>query len=83
MLDTSKALIASSTSSKLHVGALSEPYIVSEGDVAHIDSARLVNRQDRVHSNRPRRVEDPVVTKENLSNVSIPLQLHNLWSCRQ
>jgi len=74
-LSKSSNHFASSTSPQLHAGALSEPYIVSKGDIARIDSARLVDRQDRVHSTRPKRVEDSVVTKENLSKVRTPCNL--------
>ncbi|MCJ1367739.1 hypothetical protein MMC16_006873 [Acarospora aff. strigata] len=49
---------------KLHPGDVSQSYIISKGDIARVDSARLVSYQQRESSTRPRRVEDPISTRK-------------------
>ncbi|KAI9881383.1 MAG: hypothetical protein M1830_003390 [Pleopsidium flavum] len=51
---------------KLQPGDVARPYIVSDGVIARVDSARLLSRRDRDHSGAARRVVDPVVLKETM-----------------
>ncbi|KAK5014775.1 dTDP-fucopyranose mutase [Cryomyces antarcticus] len=60
---------------RLDPGTLTQPYVQSKGDIARVNSARLLDETDRKLSNRPRKVEDPVVVKkkiaERLSHTSL------------
>lgn len=55
---------------KLDIQGLPQPYVRMEGDVAHVDSRRLLDKQDRDLSNRPRKVEDPLIVKQKVAAVS-------------
>ena len=55
---------------KLDVGTLPPPYVRSIGEIAYADPARLLRKEDRDLSNRIRKVEDPLVVKKQLAEVS-------------
>ena len=55
---------------KLDVGTLPQPYVRSIGEIACADPARLLRKEDRDLSNRIRKVEDPLVVKKQLAEVS-------------
>ncbi|KAL2358086.1 rRNA-processing protein FCF2, partial [Cryomyces antarcticus] len=52
---------------RLDPGTLTQPYVQSKGDIARVNSARLLDETDRKLSNRPRKVEDPVVVKKKIA----------------
>lgn len=52
---------------KLNTGAIAKPYICREGDVARIDSSRLLNHQAWSQSNDIRKVEDPLQLRKRLA----------------
>ncbi|TKA57858.1 hypothetical protein B0A49_08604, partial [Cryomyces minteri] len=52
---------------RLDPGTLTQPYVQSNGDIARVNSARLLDETDRKLSNRPRKVEDPVVVKKKIA----------------
>lgn len=52
---------------KLNTGDIAKPYISTSGDVAQIDSSRLLKEKDRALSNQIRKVEDPVVVKKKIA----------------
>lgn len=52
---------------KLNTGVIAKPYIRREGDVARVDSSRLLDQQDRGLSNDIRKVEDPLQVKKRLA----------------
>lgn len=56
---------------KLNTGDIAKPYISTSGDVAHIDSSRLLKEKDRALSNQIRKVEDPVVVKKKTAEVCV------------
>jgi len=54
---------------KLNTGIIAKPYIRREGDVARVDSSRLLDQQDRGLSNGIRKIEDPLQVKKRLAEV--------------
>lgn len=54
---------------KLSTGEIAKPYVSSKGDIAHLDSSRLLQEKDRRLSNQARKVEDPVVLREKSAKV--------------
>ena len=56
---------------KLNTGVIAKPYIRREGDVARVDSSRLLDQQDRGLSNDIRKVEDPLQVKKRLAEVGL------------
>ncbi|KAF1985922.1 Fcf2-domain-containing protein [Aulographum hederae CBS 113979] len=49
---------------KLKAGELAKPYVTKNGEVAIADQTRLLDNEQRLLSNKPRRVEDPVVVQQ-------------------
>lgn len=47
------------------------PYVSSNGQIARIDSSRVLNLQERQSANGIRRVEDPVLLKQRKIEVSL------------
>lgn len=56
---------------KLNTGDIAKPYISTMGDVAQVDSSRLLQEKDRILANKIRKVEDPVVVKNQKAEVCI------------
>jgi hypothetical protein len=57
---------------KLNTGDIAKPYVSTTGDVAQVDSSRLLQEKDRVLANKVRKVEDPVVLKKKAAEVCTP-----------
>lgn len=57
---------------KLQTGTLEQPYVYSNGDVATLDSKRLLEQKQRKGANGIRKVEDPVAAKETAQEVRSP-----------
>lgn len=49
---------------KLNPGGIEKPYVSEKGEVATLDSARLLEEKDRKQANGIRQVVDPVVDKK-------------------
>lgn len=65
---------------QLDVTGIPQPYVRMEGDVAHVDSRRVLDKQDRDLSNRPRKVEDPLMVKQRGIAVSqLPVQAYAVY----
>lgn len=56
---------------KLSTGDIAKPYVSTTGDVAQVDSSRLVQEKDRMLANKVRKIEDPVVLKQKKAEVCI------------
>ncbi len=56
---------------KLHANGVPEPYVQTDGDVARAEPARLIRKEHRELANRVRKVEDPVVVKRTVIEVSV------------
>lgn len=56
---------------KLSTGEIAKSYISSKGEVAHLDSSRLLQEKDRKLSNQVRKVDDPVVLRQKTAKVRI------------
>lgn len=54
---------------KLDTGDLQKPYVSTKGDIATIDSSRLLADKHRKQANAIRKVEDPVVAKKAAEEV--------------
>ena len=54
---------------KLEHGSLDSPCIRTEGNISRIDSSRILSKDERDLANRTRKVEDPVIVKQNLAQV--------------
>lgn len=54
---------------KLNTGDIAKPYVSTTGDVAKIDSSRLLQEKDRILANKIRKVEDPVVVENRKAEV--------------
>lgn len=61
---------------KLNTGEMVQPYVSNKGDVAKVDSSRLLAQQDRKLSNQIRKVEDPVAVKKQMLEVRTLITLH-------
>lgn len=53
----------------MNPGKLPQPYVQSNGELAHVNAARLVDPHNRKLADKPRKVEDPVVVKQKLKKV--------------
>ncbi|SMR56830.1 unnamed protein product [Zymoseptoria tritici ST99CH_3D1] len=51
---------------KLDAGALEKPYVTTKGDIATVDSSRLLKEKLRKQAEGIRKVEDPVTSKKAL-----------------
>lgn len=56
---------------KLDAGDLQKPYVTVKGDIASVDSSRLLQEKQRRLANQARKIEDPVTTKKAAEEVSI------------
>jgi hypothetical protein len=63
---------------KLDAGALEKPYVTIKGDIATVDSSRLLKEKLRKQAEGIRKVEDPVTSKKALAEVrwTISFSLH-------
>ncbi|KAF2091148.1 rRNA-processing protein FCF2 [Saccharata proteae CBS 121410] len=52
---------------KLDAGSLPSPYVQIDGEVAHVDSKRLLDSKQQRLANQIRKVEDPVVARKKLA----------------
>ena len=62
---------------KLNTGEIAKPYVSTTGDVARVDSSRLVQEKDRLLSNTIRKVEDPVVVQKKNAEVCRTILTHH------
>lgn len=60
---------------KLDTGALVKPYVTTNGDVASVNPARLLEEKHRKGADGPRTVEDPVAAKKLAIEVCIRVPL--------
>jgi phage FluMu protein gp41 len=56
---------------KLDAGALEKPYVTTKGDIATVDSSRLLQEKLRRQAEGIRKVEDPVTSKKALAEVCL------------
>ena len=49
---------------KLNAGELDKPYVSTSGDIATVDSKRLLDEKQRRQASGPRKVEDNVAAKK-------------------
>lgn len=56
---------------KLQANGVPEPYVQTDGDVARAEPGRLIRKEQRELANRVRKVEDPVVVKRTVIEVSV------------
>lgn len=54
---------------RLNVGDIAQPYVRVDGDVARVDSSKLLDKRERGLSDQIRKVKDPVVVKQKLLEV--------------
>lgn len=54
---------------KLDAGQLEKPYVETKGDVATLDSSRLLDEKHRKQANGIRKVEDPATVKKAAAEV--------------
>jgi hypothetical protein len=55
---------------KLSAGSIGSPYIRTKGSIAHFDQSRLLSAEQRKLAGTIRKVEDPVLVKQNAIKVS-------------
>lgn len=54
---------------RLNAGDIAQPYVRTDGEVARVDSSKLLNERERELANKIRKVEDPVAVKKKLLEV--------------
>lgn len=54
---------------KMDAGALEKPYVVTKGNIAEADKARLIDQKHRQNDSLIRKVEDPVTAKKVAAEV--------------
>lgn len=54
---------------KLNTGEVARPYVSTDGKVAQMDAARLLQDKDRLLAKGFRKVEDPIVVKKQAAEV--------------
>lgn len=54
---------------KLSTGEIAKPYVSTTGQVAQVDSSRLLQEKDRVLADKIRKIEDPVALKQKKAEV--------------
>jgi len=54
---------------RLNVGDIAQPYVRTDGEIARVDSSKLLSERERELANKIRKVEDPVAVKKKLSQV--------------
>ena len=57
---------------KLDAGNLEKPYVTTNGDIATIDSSRLLEEKHRKKAEGFRKVEDPIISKKAAEEVRAP-----------
>lgn len=68
---------------KLDAGALEKPYVTTKGDIATVDSSRLLKEKLRKQAEGIRKVEDPVTSKKALEEVRVIHIFHPALSMRK
>lgn len=61
---------------KLQTGALDQPYVSSNGDIATLDSKRSLEQKHRPDVHGIRKVEDPVAAKKAAHEVCLSSRLY-------